>query len=361
LAELTHLNFFRPFSFFYHQIHHEIKMAEVLGVVASGMSVVSLAIQVAESINKLKAFYSLVQSAPTDIILLLDELETLSLILEDVDSSIRDELLLNPRVKVAVMRSYRLCRSSGEALARLAAELELGINTGKKRGTLKAAMKKDKIDELEKRLESAKATMMLANQCYNQAIQQQNWESYERDMGNIMVAISGASQPVESNKLSSSQDEIPKNDGEERSYDGNLVFAQKSRSAYSSPHSNHGAQKLITMTATKKLFGYLDMLTQEYGNATATMVSLRLPSWIHARRYEFCLSKSYQGWEQSLRSYTVLSYDDLVFQYSMEGDVIGLQKLFQMGKASPFVADPDGRSPLHVSAYYLLACWQPTR
>lgn len=325
----------------------KIKMAEVLGVVASGMSVVSLAIQVAESINKLKAFYSLVQSAPTEILLLLDELETLSLILEDIDSSTRDGLFLNPRVKVAVMRSYRLCRSSGEALARLAAELELGVNARKRRGGLKAAMKKEKIDELRKRLENTKVTMMLASQCYSQAIQQQKWESHEQDMANIMDAMSGVSQLFEFSKLSSNQDEIPKNEGENISENGNLVSTRNTRTTNSSRHWNH--QKTKKTNGAKKMLGYLDILTQEYGNSTATMIWLQFPSWIHSQRYQFCLSKSCQGWEQSLRSYNVLPFDDLVFQYSMEGNVIGLQRLFQVGKASPFVVDPDGRSPLHVS------------
>jgi len=47
----------------------------------------------------------------------------------------------------------------------------------------------------------------------------------------------------------------------------------------------------------------------------------------------------------------MVSYDAKVFDYCMEGDVAGLQKLFASGQASPFEKDPEGRTPLHVSSY----------
>lgn len=158
-------------------------MAELLATVASGMSVVSLAIQVAESIKKLKDFYDLMKDAPGEIRRIIEEVETLSLILEDVDRDMQQQLFLDPRTKATMMRSYRLCRSSSsEALGALVAELEEHFIWGKKRGSFKVAMKQDKIEAIQRKLESAKATMLLANQCYDRVVQEQNWESHEREM-----------------------------------------------------------------------------------------------------------------------------------------------------------------------------------
>lgn len=112
--------------------------------------------------------------APEEILIAIDELETLSLVLEDVDHSMQEQLLLEPRVKAVVLRSYRLCRNSGEDLESLVVDLGEGMTKGMKRGKLKAALKKDKMDLFRKRLESAKPTMHLANQVYYQAIQKQN-------------------------------------------------------------------------------------------------------------------------------------------------------------------------------------------
>ena len=46
--------------------------------------------------------------------------------------------------------------------------MEANIGVGKKRGALKFAMKKEKMDLFRQKLESAKSTILLANQCYNQ-------------------------------------------------------------------------------------------------------------------------------------------------------------------------------------------------
>jgi len=44
-------------------------MAEALGVIASGMSILSLAIQVADCIQRLKGFCSLMRDAPGDVLM----------------------------------------------------------------------------------------------------------------------------------------------------------------------------------------------------------------------------------------------------------------------------------------------------
>ena len=144
------------------------KMAEILAVAASGMSVVSLAIQITESIQKLKDFSDNIKNAPVEIRLALDEVEILSLVLEDIDQSIQQELFLSPLIQTAVMKSLRLCRVTGEALTSLVKEMEANMDVGKKRGALKFAMKKEKLDHFRQMLENAKLTILLANQCYNQ-------------------------------------------------------------------------------------------------------------------------------------------------------------------------------------------------
>ena len=81
-------------------------MAAILGVVSSGMAVVSLAIQVAESIQKVRSFCSFIQSAPDDILLAIEELEILSVVLEHVDRSLQQHVFSDPKVRRVVLRSY---------------------------------------------------------------------------------------------------------------------------------------------------------------------------------------------------------------------------------------------------------------
>jgi hypothetical protein len=163
-------------------------MAELLGVVSNGMAVVSIAIQVAESIEKLKSFYSLIQSAPEDILFAIEELETLSMVFEEVDRSMQQQLFLDPRVKVTVLRSLRLCRSSGDGLKSLVNGLHAEVMKRKRRGSFKVALKAEKIKDFVKKLENTKGMMILANQIYYQAVQNQKWESLERNMDELKAS-----------------------------------------------------------------------------------------------------------------------------------------------------------------------------
>ncbi|KAH6669557.1 hypothetical protein B0J14DRAFT_432565, partial [Halenospora varia] len=141
-------------------------MTETLGVAASGMAVISLAMQVAQSLKKLKDFCSLIASAPTEILLALDEIEALSLILEDIDNSMQESLFSDARTKLVLLRSYKLCRSSGETLKVLVEEMDEALQKGRKRGGLKYAMKQSVLDSVRRRLESTKGMLILANQVF---------------------------------------------------------------------------------------------------------------------------------------------------------------------------------------------------
>jgi hypothetical protein len=98
-------------------------------------------------------------------------------------------------------------------------------------------------------------------------------------------------------------------------------------------------------------FDTIGWVTMNRENHETTTVSISLPKWLCDRHYEFCLVKSYQGWDQSFRSYRTVSYNSPVFQYSMQDDVASLQRLFEAGNSSPFEVDPDGRTPLHVRIF----------
>ena len=61
-------------------------MAEAIGVVASGISIVQLAGQVAASIDKLKGYWKQVKQAPSDIEHLMCDIDSLSLIVAHIQN-----------------------------------------------------------------------------------------------------------------------------------------------------------------------------------------------------------------------------------------------------------------------------------
>ncbi|KAH6711298.1 hypothetical protein BKA61DRAFT_692914 [Leptodontidium sp. MPI-SDFR-AT-0119] len=343
-------------------------MAEILGTVASGFAVVSLAIQVAETIHKLKSFHSLMQSAPADILFAIEELETLSMVLEDVDRSMQEQLFLDPRVKGAVMRSWRLCKVAVDGLVSLMGGLEEGPGKGKLRGSLRVAMKKGEMDDFRKKIESAKTTMQLANQIYYQATQSQRWESLERDVLNLRRSHEQTHSIIErevvqirtlvmtSPKISGiySQGTIEGVDvadnvkgREDTDFDVTPEKPNVIRRRWKPQQQSRGKKD-----GRKFFSGLLSIVLSADEHNMTTSVSFGLPRWIYARRFELRMMKSRQGWDQSFRSYRTVSYDAKVFDYCMHGNVVALQQLFASGQASPFEIDPDGRTPLHYAALY---------
>ncbi len=347
-------------------------MAETLAVLASGIAVVQLASQLAGSIMALKEFCSLIQSAPNDILLALDELDTLSMVLEDIDCSVREQVFLNPRIKYSVMRSYRLCRSSSDSLGNLVASLQSSLEKGKKRGGFKAALKKTKFEEMTQKLEHAKGTMMLANQVYYHAVQKQKWASLEQDMielrmshqqhhyrieqevyevRSIVSQISGAGLVARPNpgKILDTCREI----GLEEEDIGNANGRhQETTQCCRTQKRRHR----LTRNRQFSISGILDMTMSSGDGITTTSFRWSLPTWIIARKFEINLTRSRQGWDQSLRSYRVVPHDAPIFNYCMDGNIKEVQRLFQRGQASPFEVNCSGMTPLHVRLPLLHLC-----
>lgn len=60
-------------------------MAEAFGIAAGAIGVVSLSIQLAESLQKVKTFYASVKNAPPQVAELIEEFEIMQDILSDLE------------------------------------------------------------------------------------------------------------------------------------------------------------------------------------------------------------------------------------------------------------------------------------
>ena len=84
-------------------------------------------------------------------------------------------------------------------------------------------------------------------------------------------------------------------------------------------------------------------------------VTYHFPQWLLARAICFSLALTYMNGPQvSLHMPRVIGSDSKIFSYAIQGDLCGLQALFQDGFASPYdVAASNGRTALHVSPQIL--------
>ncbi|CZT51960.1 uncharacterized protein RSE6_13187 [Rhynchosporium secalis] len=286
-------------------------MAEILGTIASGFAVISLAIQIAGTIQKLKNFHSLMQSAPTDILFAIEELETLSMVLEDVDRSMQEQ-------------SWRMCQVATDGMVELVNKLEEHIGKGKMRAKFKFAKRKGQIDEFRTRIECAKTTMLLANQVYYQATQRQRWETLDRDVLHL-----------------------------QRSHERNHNIIEREVTqirafVINAPQSSvPSSQKLLADVGTAEV---------DADNGNETDVELRISkrtsssgSRQHRPRFN---DQNGRILLSGLLAINLARGEKFTTTSILFGDVAGLQRLFSDGQATPLELDPDGRTPLHYAALY---------
>jgi hypothetical protein len=142
-------------------------MAEVLGIVASGISVAQIAGQLLACVKTLRSFSRAVRDLPDDLCRILNEAEILGQMFYHLD-------LLNkcsPSTGGSDILEASLVHCAGaaatlEALA-TRANVSFKQESCKKRQRppwkfIKAVLKKDEIEELKTRLESAKSLLHLA-------------------------------------------------------------------------------------------------------------------------------------------------------------------------------------------------------
>jgi hypothetical protein len=137
-------------------------MAE-LGIAASGIGIASLALQVGDCIVRLKGFWDAVKDAPEEIKHLIEEIETLSSVLSDFETSEQPELNLGHE---STSRCLQFCKKAVGILDSVVMEVEANIKRRRALGSVKAVLRRDAIEKLKERLMSAQSMLMLSNNMY---------------------------------------------------------------------------------------------------------------------------------------------------------------------------------------------------
>jgi len=146
-------------------------MAEVLGAIASGVTMGALAGQIATSVLKLKSYLDEIKDAPENIRTLVDEIEDLQILLADIEY---DEER-NPYSEMLVQnnsasRCLKHCRRGVEKLARIVDDMDVDFERlgymKRKLAGVKHVWKRDKVDKYRAELESAVRLLNLSHQVY---------------------------------------------------------------------------------------------------------------------------------------------------------------------------------------------------
>jgi hypothetical protein len=141
-------------------------MAEIFGAVASGAGLASLAIQLVDSAQKLKALYNASKDAPTTVAELCFELETMSLSLRQLDSHRNASISGDELLDRCYVTCIRMVNKIGDAVTKI----ERLIQRRRMVGRLYMAFKEPEIRDLLEELERSKSSMSFAYMSYCQYV-----------------------------------------------------------------------------------------------------------------------------------------------------------------------------------------------
>ena len=146
-----------------------------MDVVASSITVGALAVNVANSVVKLKNCWDSIQDAPEDIQFLIERVDILSQILRDVEedqtqNSMSSRLLDDSTAS----KCLKTCKAAADRLTQLTEKMAMSIDTSRqlkrKWISAKVVLKKDKILKFEKELQFCISLLQLSHETYTRSV-----------------------------------------------------------------------------------------------------------------------------------------------------------------------------------------------
>lgn len=254
-------------------------MAEMFGIAAGAIGVVSLSIQLAESLQKVKSFYAAAKNAPTQIEELIEEIEIMQDILSDLESGSQSA---NMASSASMRRCMKVAQLATKNFVAYSGQLQTRIKKSKFRGGVKFALSRDDSKEMLDQLERTKSSLNLAYSLYQQATAE--------DRHAALVSAVSLSQGV---AVGTAQ---------------NTVTLERSLSQVSRRSICSGT----------RLFHF------------------STPEWISNTIWQFEMRRSIVGLNIMLRTYGVIPMDAPILRACIRGDAVEMQRLFDKRLASPF-------------------------
>jgi hypothetical protein len=276
-------------------------MAEAFGVAAGAIGVVSLSIQLAESLHKVKGFYESVKNAPPQVAELIEEIEIMQDILGDLETGSQGASVASAPT---MRRCMKVAQGATKRFTVFATELQNRIKKSRFRGGIKFALNRDDIKQMLDQLERTKSSLNLAYKLYEQATAR---ERHTALMQAVTSSHGIAVQQAQTVKVS-------------------LLTQDATIPA----HSGRQVSRLNLVTGK-------------------TLFRMTTPEWLSSTICQLQMTQSIAGLNVFLRTYGVVPRDAPIFQACRRGDVLGMQRLFDSRLASPFDRNENGMSLWRVS------------
>ncbi|KAF7531687.1 hypothetical protein G7054_g8639 [Neopestalotiopsis clavispora] len=292
-------------------------MAELLGVVASAITVAEVAAKAGGAIPKLKKLWDEVQNVPETIQDLLQQIEIIDPMIWEMENELNTyrTSIINPMLfdDTAMRRSTQYSRESLQKLSDIVDD------------EAKVVLKKQVLADLEARLRKALTLLSLAQQSY-------------MIPGQIIVAFE---LPTDDD-WASDEEEVPEAD--RHMPKGTSRQVTKQEWTHSSWVRRFGLATVTGQVSERKLLG---------GHRTSHSFRIQLPSWLLKTSWEFQLSRGLGGPSVGLRAWRTVPWDSPAYEAVKNGDTTALIRSIETGQSTIFDRAPNGETLLHHAVYHL--------
>ncbi|KAF7916805.1 uncharacterized protein EAE98_010527 [Botrytis deweyae] len=373
-------------DFFIHIEHkflaQSLTMAEVLGTIASGISIAQLAGNLASSIIKFKSYWDQIQDAPDDIAFLVCEIESHHTILRSILEKQAQLTSSCHPTSGFFDQSIKLCHNASSELDGLVNALSKDINSNRKwKRTMSSAnvlLMAEQLKKLKKRMKNATRSMHLAiSWQMNTVLQQQSstlTSNVQASLDHFLqhwqnhLLNSGLSQPTCSTKVSMNSAVLAQTI--------NITMEAKNRLPVD--HNFYEREPFRTMSHYNLsswitfAFGSIGMQKiikkNHKGAFQKSETVYHPPAWISRRAWQVMYTKDLSSlrWNINIQTCRTLDGDTAFFSSVVSGDILNVQRMlrertgfvndrFYCSSASVYftrsMQEWVGATPLHVAAH----------
>ena len=308
-------------------------MAEVA---ASIVGLAAFGAQCANGVIELKQLLRSIKDAPRDVTRLLDDIVLLQQILQDLEQRHNAFAFYSPPNAVWEA-TRRQCEAAADDVQNVCSEILSSIRKKRTKGSLRSVLKKDVVLRDERRLDSIKLDLLLAQSAYSDAKFSAFLQQTSSCGSTPAVQYRQASPLCASSTVFALSAHAVQATSTPSSTTISTAHVPPIETAFASQRDENRYQELLRW----------EMQTKEY--------RLRF-SWL-GMMLKFRIRKAYYDWGLSLTCYNVRPYNAEVFEAVSQGNVEGLRSMMQDHQASINDIDDDGNGLLEVRHLLRIEIW----
>ncbi|KAH7325537.1 hypothetical protein B0I35DRAFT_115196 [Stachybotrys elegans] len=305
----------------------------IVGIVGSGAGLLSLSIQLGESVMKLKRIYDAAKELPKNISKIILGLETIQIALQMLEQQRQQ----SGHSGVLLVRCILQCQQSSDEIQQLVDELQAKLSKHKKFGRmLNTFLRNPKVQDLLDKLATAMNSLEFAYMIYlvdQQSRLNQAQAQYSASQGAQLQSLQNQVAQMDANIIR----EITLL--KEQSNTKHILPAHR---ALGTRNTCSKINAVSTINNSKEL--ELDHEKNHPWSSDSPKskrkemkfrVQLRLPSWICSSIWNLAIIRSQNSWCLNMQSYNMVPADSKIFYHCRRGNLGEIRRMFMSGEASP--------------------------